>query len=95
MIGTSPAIERSAYFPGALPSVLSFEYLSTISMCQMRAHAKLRSAKGEGDEEDDDLVSGCEATFARNGTDPRDYGFEDVLTFDSKLVRAGTGWGCA
>jgi hypothetical protein len=27
--------------------------------------------------------------------DPRDYGFEDVLTFEEKLVPAGTAWGRA
>jgi hypothetical protein len=33
--------------------------------------------------------------LARMNVDPRDYGFEDVLTFEEKLVPAGTAWGRA
>jgi hypothetical protein len=91
-----PGDRKIGQFSGRpLPSVLSFEYLSTISMCQVWAHAKLRIAKGEGDEDDYGLIKGTESHFARLNVDPRDFGFEDVLTFDPKLLPAGTAWGRA
>jgi hypothetical protein len=64
-------------------------------MCQTWALAKLRISKGEGYEGDYGLIEGAESSFARIKVDPRDYGFDDALTFEEKLVPAGTAWGRA
>jgi hypothetical protein len=83
-----------AYSGNPLPSVRSYDYLVLLTTCQGWANAKSRIASGDGDEQDEEEVAGCEQTFARKKVDPRDFGFEDIDTY--KLdVPAGTAWGRA
>ena len=85
-----PNPKVGAFSGRPLPSILSFKYLVRFTMRQGWANAKLMVAQGQADKKTYDLIEGWEIGFARNGRDPRDYGFEDATQNELEVPRGAT-----